>query len=205
MNRSRLLALLALPLFALPTARAADEINGLAALVNGEVVTLAEVRMAVRTQAGVWLMSNRNASVEEQKAKLAELETQALDDLIDTKLILSHFDTMGGTIDRRSQHATGCRRCVPALLRLVRLQRRFRSLGRSRTSWSRLHDHDACCLHRLPRCHPDVLDRSASASLAAAEFWPHTSKDTGSSKRPATTIFRSPLSARGKRMMLAAM
>jgi len=63
----------------------------------------------------------------------------------------------------RAQHASGCGGCFPALLRLVRLQRRFGPLGGSRPSRSCLHHHGAGGLYRCARCDSRFLDRAEEA------------------------------------------
>ena len=88
-------------LFPLPACDAADEVNGIAATVNGEVVTKAEVAGAVVTQTQLWLFQNQTASKEQRDAKINEIKKAALKDLIDRKLILAKFKKEGGTIKRQ--------------------------------------------------------------------------------------------------------
>lgn len=88
-------------LFPLPAGNAADEVNGIAATVNGEVVTKAEVAGAVITQTQLWLFQNQTASKAKRDAKIKEIEAAALKDLIDRKLILAKFKKEGGAIKRQ--------------------------------------------------------------------------------------------------------
>lgn len=74
-------------------------LNQLKAVVNGEPITQNMVDQAVRTQVQVWLMGNNGMVSRSQATKeIREMEGRALDDLIDRKLILSEFKTMGGVI-----------------------------------------------------------------------------------------------------------
>jgi len=104
-------ALLALLFPALPGLQAAPTVlNGIKAVVNGEPITQTMVDQAVRTQVQVWLMSNKGrVSQAEAEREIRKMEERALDDLIDTKLILSEFDRLGGeiksqVIDESVQH-----------------------------------------------------------------------------------------------------
>ncbi len=81
--------------------QAADEVNGIAATVNGEVVTKAEVGGAVMTQTQLWLFQNQTASPANRDAKIREIKAAALKDLVDRKLILAEFKTKGGVIKRQ--------------------------------------------------------------------------------------------------------
>lgn len=81
--------LLALLLGACPYLRAADEVvNGIAAVVNGEVITYSQVRELVGAQ-------ERSASEvyqgEELQKKIKEMRASAVKDLIDRALILQEF------------------------------------------------------------------------------------------------------------------
>lgn len=71
--------------------------NGIAAVVNGTVITLSEVREAVKAQEQMIQFQMRNDPVAMEKA-LAELKTGAVDSLIDRELILTEFRKIGGTI-----------------------------------------------------------------------------------------------------------
>lgn len=84
-----------------PGSHAADEVNGIAATVNGEVVTKAEVAGAVMTQTQLWLFQNQMASPAQRDAEINKIKTAALKDLIDRKLILAEFKTKGGVIKRQ--------------------------------------------------------------------------------------------------------
>ncbi|MDF1656993.1 MAG: peptidylprolyl isomerase [Verrucomicrobiales bacterium] len=74
-------------------------LNQLKAVVNGEPITQNMVDQAVRTQVQVWVMGN-NGMVGRSEAtrEIRKMEERALDDLIDRKLILSEFKTLGGVI-----------------------------------------------------------------------------------------------------------
>ncbi len=80
---------------------AADEVNGIAATVNGEVVTKAEVAGAVMTQTQLWLFQNQMASPAQRDAEIAKIKAAALKDLVDRKLILAEFKKKGGVIKRQ--------------------------------------------------------------------------------------------------------
>lgn len=71
--------------------------NGIAAVVNGVVITLSEVREAVKAQEQVYRFQMRDDPVALDKA-LAELRNSAVDSLIDRELILAEFRKIGGTI-----------------------------------------------------------------------------------------------------------
>jgi peptidyl-prolyl cis-trans isomerase SurA len=71
--------------------------NGIAAVVNGTVITLSEVREAVKAQEQVFRMQMRDDPLALDKA-LAELKQGAVDSLIDRELILTEFRKIGGTI-----------------------------------------------------------------------------------------------------------
>lgn len=91
----------ALFLTVIPLAQAADEVNGIAATVNGEVVTKAEVAGAVMTQTQLWLFQNQMATPAQRDAEIAKIKAAALKDLIDRKLILAEFKKKGGVIKRQ--------------------------------------------------------------------------------------------------------
>ena len=84
-----------------PACNAANEVNGIAATVNSEVVTKAEVSGAVMTQTQLWLFQNQTATATQRDTKIKEIKTAALKDLIDRKLILAEFKKMGGAIKRQ--------------------------------------------------------------------------------------------------------
>ena len=69
---------------------------GLAAHVNGKVITTSEVQEAVEAQRSMIMVTVTNP--EERIAKLRELEDQALFALLERELILSEFAKMGGSI-----------------------------------------------------------------------------------------------------------
>jgi peptidyl-prolyl cis-trans isomerase SurA len=71
--------------------------NGIAAVVNGTVITKSEVREAVKAQEQVFQFQMRDDPIALQKA-LAELSEGAVDSLIDRELILTEFKKIGGTI-----------------------------------------------------------------------------------------------------------
>ena len=78
-----------------------QEINALKAVVNGESITSIEVDTAVATQIQLWLLEHKNdRSLTQAKvdAKVEEMKKEALNDLIDRKLILAEFKSMGGSI-----------------------------------------------------------------------------------------------------------
>lgn len=70
--------------------------NGIAAVVNGKVITRSEVREAIEAQEQMIRMTIRDTA--EQQARLSELHDKSLDALIERELVLSEFDKMGGTI-----------------------------------------------------------------------------------------------------------
>jgi SurA N-terminal domain/PPIC-type PPIASE domain len=79
---------------------APTQINSLKAVVNGEPITQVEVDEAVRTQVQMYLMENKGMVTATQAERdISKMEQNALNDLIDRKLILSEFKTMGGKID----------------------------------------------------------------------------------------------------------
>jgi peptidyl-prolyl cis-trans isomerase SurA len=71
--------------------------NGIAAVVDGKVITFSEVREAVRMQEGVMRMQMRDDPMGLRKA-LDELNSGAVDSLIERELILNEFTKIGGTI-----------------------------------------------------------------------------------------------------------
>lgn len=99
---SRTILFLCCALLALATAfstAAPKVLNGIRAVVNGEPITQTMVDQAVRTQVQVWLMGNKGrVSRAEAEREIRKMEEEALDDLIDTKLILSEFERLGGVI-----------------------------------------------------------------------------------------------------------
>ncbi len=71
-------------------------VNGIAAVVNGKVITRSEVREAVEAQEQMIRMTIRDTA--EQQSRLSELHDKSLDALIERELVLSEFEKMGGTI-----------------------------------------------------------------------------------------------------------
>ena len=97
MTAIRSLPLVAL-LFAASACFAAESaVNGIAAIVNGKVITKSEVADAVTAQRQMIMMRNRDNPMQAQR-ELAELEKTALDSLIDRELVLADFAKLGGTI-----------------------------------------------------------------------------------------------------------
>lgn len=79
--------------------RAAEEIDGLAATVNGKVITISEVRQAIAVSIQVEKLGNHSfKSREEMENLIAKIEKEALQDLIDRELILDAFKEHGGVI-----------------------------------------------------------------------------------------------------------
>lgn len=72
-------------------------VNGLAAVVNGKVITKSEVRDAVNAQEQMLRMKHRDDPAAFEK-EMRELRETALDSLIDRELILSEFAKIGGVI-----------------------------------------------------------------------------------------------------------
>lgn len=82
-----------------PALSAPTVLNGIKAVVNGEPITQTMVEQAVQTQVQVWLMGNQGRVTRSQaEREIRKMEDKALDDLIDTRLILSEFERMGGQI-----------------------------------------------------------------------------------------------------------
>lgn len=71
--------------------------NGIAAIVNGNVVTKSEVRDAVNAQEQMLRMQLQNDPALLQR-ELANLRATALDSLIDRELVLAEFKRMGAAI-----------------------------------------------------------------------------------------------------------
>jgi len=75
------------------------EINAIKATVNDEVITQSEVNSAVSNQVQLFILENREGLTQAVlDAKVKEVEGQALEEMIDRKLILHEFSTKGGTI-----------------------------------------------------------------------------------------------------------
>jgi peptidyl-prolyl cis-trans isomerase SurA len=90
MNRSKLLSLLVLPVFLLGTldAPAQDVLDGLAAVVNEDVVTFSQVRQLVGSKEA---SARESLKGEALAAKIKEIRAEAIQDLIDRQLILQEF------------------------------------------------------------------------------------------------------------------
>ncbi len=89
--------LLALCLAAAPLAsRAATEVNAAAATINGSVVTQSEVDL--RMGPAEAMLRAEGHTGQALKDKLAEMRGKVLQDLIDSEIILSEFQKMGGSL-----------------------------------------------------------------------------------------------------------
>lgn len=71
--------------------------NGIAAVVNGNVITKSEVRDAVNAQEQMIRMQHQNDPTVMQR-ELSNLRATALDSLIDRELVLAEFKRMGAAI-----------------------------------------------------------------------------------------------------------
>lgn len=74
--------------------------NGIAAVVNGKVITKSEVRDAIKAQEQMLAMQYREDLAGFQRAA-AELRDTALESLIERELILAEFKKIGGEIKQR--------------------------------------------------------------------------------------------------------
>lgn len=74
--------------------------NGIAAVVNGKVITQSEVRDAIKAQEQMFAMQYREDIAGFQRA-IAGLRETALDSLIERELILAEFKKIGGEIKQR--------------------------------------------------------------------------------------------------------
>lgn len=74
--------------------------NGIAAVVNGKVITQSEVRDAIKAQEQMLAMQYREDIAGFQRAA-AELRETALESLIERELILAEFSKIGGEIKQR--------------------------------------------------------------------------------------------------------
>ena len=79
------------------SASAQSSSNGIAAVVNGNVVTKSEVRDAVNAQEQMLRFQYQNDPTRLQK-ELANLRATALDSLIDRELVLAEFKRLGASI-----------------------------------------------------------------------------------------------------------
>lgn len=90
-------AFAAIGCWALFTSASGQQGNGLAAVVNGTVITQSEVREAVKAQEQIFRFQMRDDPMGLDKA-LKELKESAVDSLVDRELILAEFRKIGGTI-----------------------------------------------------------------------------------------------------------
>lgn len=88
----------ALVFSALVSAQSAEVFSGIAAVVNGKVITTSEVRNAAQMQVHMLVMQNRGMSQNALEGRVREIEKNALQDLIDRELILDKFGELGATI-----------------------------------------------------------------------------------------------------------
>ena len=79
------------------SASAQSSSNGIAAIVNGNVVTKSEVRDAVNAQEQMLRMQYQADPAVLQR-ELATLRSTALDSLIDRELVLAEFKRMGASM-----------------------------------------------------------------------------------------------------------
>jgi peptidyl-prolyl cis-trans isomerase SurA len=98
MNYSTTAAAVLLTILAGLSQSQGDTSFGIAAVINGKVITTSEVREAVEAQRAMISMTVRDPA--EQERRLRELEDQALFALLERELILTEFAKMGGTIKR---------------------------------------------------------------------------------------------------------
>ena len=88
-------------LLSVQTAGAAEEIDGIAVDVNGEKIKKSDVRRAVQAQR-LLLERQLTGQPELLKQKIAELERETLETMIDRELIVKEFkDKMGGSIKKQ--------------------------------------------------------------------------------------------------------
>lgn len=80
------------------------EVDGIAAIVNGEVITRSQVMAAAQTQVRLLAMEAQQSGITEAefREKASGIEKNALNTLIDRQLILSNFKELGAQI--RPQH-----------------------------------------------------------------------------------------------------
>lgn len=70
-------------------------LNGVKAVVNGEIITQVDLDEAVKAQVAQYLRTNRVSSSSKAAQEIAKIEKETLQDLIDRKLILSEFKAKG--------------------------------------------------------------------------------------------------------------
>ena len=82
------------------SAETRKSINGIAAKVDGRVITQSEVREAITAQALLLQQEHRarKISTDQLKEEIAKLESESLDSLIERELILNEFDKLQGHI-----------------------------------------------------------------------------------------------------------
>lgn len=95
--RSLLCLLLLLTLASADMLSAQSSNNGIAAVVNGNVITKSEVRDAVNAQEQMLRMQFQNDPSALQR-ELSSLHSTALDSLIDRELVLAEFKRLGASI-----------------------------------------------------------------------------------------------------------
>lgn len=94
---SKSLLTLAASLGLASAALAQSNSNGIAAVVNGQVITKSEVRDAVNAQEQMLRFQYQNDPTVLQR-EIAKLQSTALDSLIDRELVLAEFKRMGAQI-----------------------------------------------------------------------------------------------------------
>lgn len=93
---SLILSALALLAWQARQAGAAEVVEGIAAVVNGKVITQSEVRGAVEAQ--TQMIRAMIPDPGEQQRQIRNLRDEALDSLIDRELVLAEFEKAGGRI-----------------------------------------------------------------------------------------------------------
>ena len=99
----KLRVLVSVLMLSVPTvqAQSAEQVNGIAAVIDGtRVVTKSEVREAVTTQTVLYQQRVRSGQMTENeyRSKVKELEEESLNSLIERELILREFEKMNGQI-----------------------------------------------------------------------------------------------------------
>jgi len=96
-SQPRTLALLIPLLATLGSSTPAQQVvDGIAAVVNGKVITESEIRASVETQERVLRVTERGNP--DLPRMISELRGSAMDDLIDRELILAEFTKLGGQL-----------------------------------------------------------------------------------------------------------
>ncbi len=88
MKRSALLPVFASLIFAIPTCHSQEVLDGIAAVVNDDVITFSQVRDLIGP---LEKSARENLKGEELLAKIKEIRLRAINDLIDRQLILQDF------------------------------------------------------------------------------------------------------------------